>query len=64
MELNLVVDKVVRGKIYPALATWEAEPYTPSWREFGNHWPKTIPLRLQEYCEFHGVPLKIFNIKD
>lgn len=64
MALNLVADKVIKGKIYPALAKHEARPYTQSWREFGQHWPFTTPLRFQEYCEHHAVPLNIFSIDD
>ena len=59
MSLNLVADKIVKGNIYPALARHEAYPYTQGWREFGQHWPHTIPLRLQEYCGHHGVKLNI-----
>lgn len=62
MALNLIVDKTIKGKIYPALTKHEARPYTQSWREFGQHWPFTTPLRLQEYCDQHGVPLNIVNI--
>ena len=64
MVLNLIADKVVRGKIYPALARHQAEPYTQSWREFEQHWPCTVPIRLQEYCEHHGVELNIVNLDD
>jgi hypothetical protein len=53
MELNLLADSVVKGRIYPALARHEARPYTQAWREFGLHFPYTIPLRLQEYCDHH-----------
>ena len=52
---------MIRGKIYPALARHQAEPYTQSWREFEQHWPCTVPFRLQEYCEHHGVGLNIFG---
>ena len=38
MSLNLVADRVIRGRIYPALARHEAVPYTQGWREFGQHW--------------------------
>ena len=62
MELNLIADRTVRGKIYPALAQHQAEPYTPSWREFEQHWPCTVPFRPQEYCEHHGVRLNIFEL--
>lgn len=62
MELNLLADHVVKGRIYPALATHQARPYTQSWREFGLHFPYTIPLRLQEYCEHHGAKITIHHM--
>jgi len=62
MSLNLIADQVIRGRIYPAFARHQAVPYTQGWREFGQHWPHTIPLRLQEYCEYHGGKLNIIDI--
>lgn len=62
MQLNLVADRVIKGRIYPALAQWEARPYTPSWREFGAHFPYTVPLRLQEYCDHHGVKINLHTV--
>lgn len=62
MELNLIADSVVKGRIYPSLATHQARPYTQAWREFGLHFPYTIPLRLQEYCDHHGVKLTIHHM--
>ena len=62
MSLNLIADQVIKGRIYPALAQHQAVPYTQGWREFGQHWPNTIPLRLQEYCDHHGVKLNITDI--
>jgi hypothetical protein len=62
LEFNFVVDAMIRNKIYPALARHQAEPYTQSWREFGNHWPYTTPLRIQEYCESHGVRINTFAV--
>ena len=64
MKLNLIADRTLKGKIYPALARHQAEPYTQSWREFEQHWPCTVPLRLQEYCEYHGVEINIFGLGD
>jgi hypothetical protein len=64
MVLNLVSDRIVQGKIYPALARHQAEPYTQSWREFEQHWPGTVPFRPQEYCEHHGVKINIFGPAD
>jgi hypothetical protein len=64
MTLNLVADRIVKGRLYPALAQHEARPYTQAWREFGDHYPYTIPLRLQEYCDHHNVKLGIHSIND
>ena len=64
MALNLVADTVVKGRIYPALAQHQGRPYTPSWRDFGAHYPYTIPLRLQEYCDHHNVKLNIYSINE
>lgn len=64
MELNLLADQTINGKIYPALAEWQARPYTPEWRKFGEHYPYTIPLRIQEYCDHHGVKINIYYIDD
>jgi hypothetical protein len=62
MTLNLIADQIVKGRIYPAFAQHKAEPYTQSWREFDHHWPYTTPLRLQEYCYYHGIKLNIIDI--
>jgi hypothetical protein len=64
MALTLIADRIVKGKIYPAFAPHEGRPYTQSWREFGSHWPYTIPLRLQEYCDHHAVNLNIVGLHD
>jgi len=64
MALTLIADKIIKGKIYPAFAQHEGQPYTQSWREFGLHWPYTIPLRLQEYCDHHAVKLNIVGLHD
>lgn len=64
MKLNLVVDSIIKGKIYPSLAQHQARPYTQSWREFGSHFPYTIPFRLQEYCDQHGVEINTFAINE
>ena len=64
MLLNLVADRIVKGRLYPALTQHEARPYTQAWREFGQHYPYTVPLRLQEYCDHHGVTLGVFGLDD
>lgn len=34
---------------YPNLAKYHAVPYTDSWRNFDQHWPRVVPLRLTMY---------------
>jgi hypothetical protein len=55
----LLADRIAKGRIYPALARHEARPYTQAWREFGQHWPWTTPLRLQEYFTQHECTIEI-----
>ena len=62
MTLNLIGDRVVRGKLYPAGAVWPAEPYTQAWREFGAHWPHTVPFALHEHCVTHGVDCALYSV--
>jgi hypothetical protein len=64
LNFNFIADQVLKGRIYPALAQHQARPYTQAWREFGEHFPYTIPLRLQEYCTQHGVGINIYSIHD
>jgi hypothetical protein len=62
MALNLVADRIVQDKMYPALAQHQAEPYTQSWREFEQHWPCTVPFRPQEYLAKAGIPVNIYTV--
>jgi hypothetical protein len=64
MTLNLVADRLVKARLYPTLTKHEARPYTQAWKDFGQHYPYTVPLRLQEYCDHHEVKLNIFSISD
>jgi hypothetical protein len=54
----------VRNKAYPALAQWQADPYTPKWRQFVNHWPNTVPCELHEHCATHNFPYQLQTTKD
>jgi hypothetical protein len=64
LSFNFVVDRVIHDKIYPHLAAWSAEPYTPEWRQFGSKWPYTTPLRIQEYCKLHEVKINTYCVED
>lgn len=61
---DFLIDRTLRGKIYPALTIWQARPYTPEWWQFGEHWPYTVPLRVQEYCTQHGVTIRTHTPED
>lgn len=63
-RLNFVADRTVKGRMYPALSRHEARPLTQAWREFGQHWPYTTPIRLEEYCTQHKIDFKIFSPQD
>jgi hypothetical protein len=52
--MNFVADSIIKGKPYPALAVHQARPYTPAWREFGQHWPHTTPAELFGHMDDHG----------
>lgn len=53
--MDFVADSIVKGRPYPALAVHQARPYTPSWREFGQHWPHTTPAELFAHMDDHGI---------
>ena len=59
--INIVCDRVIRGKPYPALAQHRADPYTAAWREFGQHYPYTVPVELVEYCKEFNVECRIYT---
>jgi hypothetical protein len=56
---KFVADRVVRGRAYPNLAQHPAEPYTPAWREFGQHSPYSVPFELITHCETHAYPFEL-----
>jgi hypothetical protein len=56
---NFVADRIVRNKAYPALARWQAQPYTTEWRQFVQHWPNTVPAELYEHFNTHGIDYKL-----
>ena len=53
----LEFDSWKRGRPSPNLARWSAEPYTPQWRQFSQHWPFSEPAMLYDYCQDEGVSI-------
>ena len=60
--MRFVCDRIVQGKAYPALTTHTAEPYTAEWKYFIDHYPRTVPAELLEYCREHGVDYELYTI--
>jgi len=56
---HFVVDRRVRDRAYPNLAVHAAEPYTQTWREFGQHSPYTVPFELIDHCIKHSYPFEL-----
>ena len=58
---KFVVPSIQKGQAYPALQQHPAEPYTQSWREFGSHWPNTVPVELITHCRLHNYPYELIT---
>jgi hypothetical protein len=62
MSFNFVADSIIRNKAYPALAKWNAIPWTGEWRRFSGEWPYTVPVNLHDYCEQHHYPHQLYTL--
>ena len=61
--LNFCYDRLSIPNIgYPNLARWTAEPFTPEWRQFDAHWPRTVPLRLTMYLDAAQIPYAVSTV--
>lgn len=49
---------------YPNLAQGAAVPFTPSWREFDQHYPQVVPLRLLMYLDWLGIDYETVLVQD
>jgi hypothetical protein len=56
MSFNFRADRIVNGRVHPAITKWQAEPFTPAWREFVDHWPYSVPVNLIDHCAEHNFP--------
>jgi hypothetical protein len=61
-KFKFATDSIVADKAYPALAQWQAQPYTADWRRFRYHWPYTVPCELHEHCVTHGIDFDINTV--
>lgn len=42
----------------PNLARWSAQPFTAEWRQFDQHYPRVVPLRLLLYLDLLSIPYR------
>jgi hypothetical protein len=63
--INFCYDRLATpGVGYPNLSQWAAEPYTPEWRQFDAHWPRTVPLRLLMYLDAVHIEYGIYTVEN
>ena len=61
--INFCYDRLSTPTIgYPNLAQWTAQPFTPEWRQFDAHWPRTVPLRLTMYLDAAHIPYGVYDV--
>jgi hypothetical protein len=63
MSFNFVTDRIVAGRAFPTLATFQADPYSPEWQQFIQHSPYTIPVDLFDYCKQHNFSSDLHTIE-
>jgi hypothetical protein len=64
MEIKFCIDKQVKGKAYPNLATHKATPYTQKWRQFSVNSPFSEPVMLLEHLIEHDIDYSIVSIEE
>ena len=63
--INFCYDQLILPNVgHPNLAKWVAKPFTAEWRQFDNHWPRTIPLRLTMYLDAADIPYGVYTVTD
>lgn len=55
-------DRLIDNIGYPNLARHEATPFTPEWRQFDHHWPRTVPLRLLLYLQQNRIDYQVLTL--
>jgi len=64
MEIKFCIDKQVKGKAYPNLATHQATPYTQKWRQFSVNSPFSEPVMLLEHLNEYNIKHSTVTIDD
>jgi hypothetical protein len=48
----------------PNLSVWNAKPFTNQWRQFDQHWPYTVPSRLELFLREFGISFQCSSVND
>lgn len=63
--LHLAFDQLAsQDRGYPNLAIQRAAPYTDAWRQYDQHWPHTVPLRLDLFLRELSTPVHCYDVLD
>jgi len=62
--VKFCIDKIVKDKPYPNLATLKATPYTLKWREFSVNSPFSEPVMLIEHLHEHNIKYELVSLDD
>lgn len=62
--VTFCIDKIVKEKPYPNLATFDAIPHQRSWKEFSINPPYSEPVMLLEYLANSGIEYSIVSLDD
>ena len=60
--VKFCIDKFIKEKAYPNLATLKATPYTKKWREFSVNMPFSEPVMLLEHLNNHNINYEIVSL--
>ena len=62
--VKFCIDKIVKDKPYPNLATLQATPYTQKWRQFSVNSPFSEPVMLIEHLREHDIAHELVSLED
>lgn len=63
LMLHLAFDQLAsQDRGYPNLSVWRGQPYTQAWRQYDQHWPNTVPLRLDLFLRELSVPVTCHDV--
>lgn len=62
--VTFAFDQFIDKKPVPNLATWQAKPFSPEWRQFSVKWPFSEPVHFLDYLDDEKITYKLIYSKD